>query len=203
MDIVVMGANGRLGRAVSRRLSARGHRVRAVVRGAEREVAPGAEKGVGDPCDAVEVARLVRGADAVVSTLGPQMPTRAACAVYPRSGKALVAGLAKAGVGRLVVTSTGLLFPPDGWTGRLLRAVVPNVAVHAARMEASVRESALDWTIVRTDFLTDGVTGVRVLEGGMPAGPKPVGRDAVAEVLVEALETGRYGRATLGVCGPR
>lgn len=202
VELVILGGNGRLGREISRQAVAGGHRVVGVVRGADREVAPGVAKAVGDPCDPVFLRQLASGSDAVVSTLGPQLPLASACAVYPRSGRALAEALPAAGVRRLVVTSTGLLFPADTVSGRLLRWVLPNVAAHAGQMEASVRGAPLDWTVVRTDFLTSArERSCRIGVERLPQGGGAVSRSAVARVMLDLVENRRHIGGTLGVCG--
>lgn len=126
----------------------------------------------------------------------------AACAVYPRSGAALAQALPEAGVRRVLVTSSGLLFPPQTWVARALPSLVPAVVDGCTEMEAHLTGGELDWTIVRTDFLGDADdVACRVGVGEMPAGGGAVSRAAVARVLVDRLE--RPGGERLGVCGPR
>lgn len=198
MRVVVLGANGRLGRAVLAALGAAGHAATPVVRSPERGVGEGCA--VGDPCDPDFLEDVVCGHDAVISTLGPRLPTRPACAIYPRSGAALARALPDAGVRRVLVTSSGLLFPPQTWLARALPSLVPAVLDGCGEMEAHLTQADLDWTIVRTDFLVDAeTTACRVGVGEMPAGGRPVSRRAVARVLVERLE--RPGGERLGVCG--
>lgn len=70
--VVVTGANGLVGAAVCRALAERGARIRAVVRraGAAPEI-DGLEEHIGDFYDPELAARVVDGADAVISTVHP------------------------------------------------------------------------------------------------------------------------------------
>ncbi len=69
--------------------------------------------------------------------------------------------------------------------------------------ERIVRNSALDWTILRPGILQDGpATGTaRVLAEAKDWRPGPVRRADVARAIVEELETGRNLRRTPAVVG--
>lgn len=199
MRVLVLGANGRLGRRVLAALHEAGHDATAVVRGADRVVDD--DTVVGDPCDPAFLASVLPGHDAVISTLGPRLPTRGASAVYPRSGAALARALPAAGVRRVLVTSSGLLFPPQTWWSGLLVRALPAIVSGCRELEAHLTGADVDWTIVRTDFLTDGdELDCRVGTGVFPRGGGAVSRAAVARVLVEHLDA--PGGQRLGVCGP-
>lgn len=198
MRVVVLGANGRLGKQVLAALAAAGHEATPVVRSADKRFGEGCV--VGDPCEPDFLEDVLPGHDAVVSTLGPRLPTRAASAVYARSGAALAQAMAETGVRRVLVTSSGLLFPPRTWIARALPSLVPAIVQGCTVMEAHLTGADLDWTIVRTDFLHDAEDeSCRVGIEEMPEGGGAVSRAAVARVLVERLA--RPGGERLGVCG--
>jgi uncharacterized protein YbjT (DUF2867 family) len=105
--ITVLGASGRTGGEVARRLVAAGERVRAVGRSAERLAgAPGAEPFAGDAGDAGFLTEAFTGADAAY-VMFPYDPTATG---YPaeqrRLGEAVVRAVRAAGVGRVVVLSS-------------------------------------------------------------------------------------------------
>ncbi len=101
MKIVLFGASGMIGSRVLDELVRRGNAVTAVVRNPEKvKPASGVTAVRGDVTDWAGVAEAVKGADAVVSAYaaphsGPGLVVDAA--------RALVAGLTKAGVRRLIV----------------------------------------------------------------------------------------------------
>jgi len=117
MDVLLLGASGRIGRRTANELLDRGHRVTGVSRSG------GAVDGVdhpdfaavaGDATDPDDVAKLAAGHDAVASALGPgedDDPT-----VLVDMMDATVEGLARAGVDRLVWTggAGGLHVDSDG-----------------------------------------------------------------------------------------
>ncbi|MFF5228098.1 NAD(P)-dependent oxidoreductase [Dactylosporangium sp. NPDC000521] len=112
-SIVIFGAGGRAGRAVTAEALARGHQVTAVVREPARH--PGiATAGVrvvrGDVRDRQATAAIPRGHAAVVSAVTPASSPEALAALGPLDARffadaadALAEGLPRAGVRRLVV----------------------------------------------------------------------------------------------------
>lgn len=110
--VAVTGGNGFVGSRVCEALVDRGVRVRAVVRRAG--TAPsldGGEELVGDFTDPAVAARLVAGADAVVTTVHPMGSDGATQARIGVEGTATVArAAADAGVERLVHISTAAVY---------------------------------------------------------------------------------------------
>ncbi|MEU6510494.1 NAD(P)H-binding protein [Streptomyces sp. NPDC046942] len=121
--IVVLGAGGRAGRAVTAEALARGRTVTAVVRDPARYPDLGAE-GVtvvqGDVLDAGTVARVAAGHAGAVHAVSPfSGPEEAVGSVDPRffvrAADALLDGLGAAGVSRLVAVGLGAnLLGADG-----------------------------------------------------------------------------------------
>jgi uncharacterized protein len=109
MRIALFGATGMIGLRVLAEAQGRGHRVTAVVRDAAR-VPDGADgHAVADVTDAPSVAAAVAGHDAVISAVG------GGGGVVVAAAPALLDGLARAGVGRLlVVGGAGSLLNAEG-----------------------------------------------------------------------------------------
>ncbi|MFG1874725.1 NAD(P)-dependent oxidoreductase [Sphaerisporangium sp. NPDC049003] len=110
--IVIFGAGGRAGRAITAEARDRGHHVTAVVRDPGRYghlEADGVSVVGGDVTDAGEMSSIVRGHDAVVSAVspasGPEALARAGLddGFFVKASDALVHGMTEAGVPRLVV----------------------------------------------------------------------------------------------------
>jgi putative NADH-flavin reductase len=101
MKVVLFGASGMIGSRVLSELLRRGHTVTAVVRHPERVKAESGVRVVqGDVTDSAGVASAAKGADAAVSAYSPP-PTDAGKVVD--AARSLFAGLAEAGVRRLIV----------------------------------------------------------------------------------------------------
>src|SRR5512132_3018347 len=106
MKIVLFGATGNVGRRIAAEAVRRGHEVVGVVRDPEAVQSPDPRVTLvrGDATDADSVARVVRGADAVVSAISPRPNARGRSAPsLAAASRALIAGAKQAGVKRLVV----------------------------------------------------------------------------------------------------
>lgn len=117
--VVVTGANGLVGAAVCRALVARAAQVRAVVRRPGSAPAlDGVTEHVGDFADEECAREVVRGADAVVTTVHPMGSSRE---VQHRVGVEGTTGIARAardaGVGRLVHVSTAGVYDLSAGVG--------------------------------------------------------------------------------------
>jgi uncharacterized protein YbjT (DUF2867 family) len=189
MDVVVAGGHGRIARHLERMLSARGDRVRGLIRNpahADDLRAAGAEPVLCDleAADLDEVARAVDGADAIVfaAGAGPGSGARRKLTIDRDGAILTIAAARRAGVPRyLMVSAMGARHPPpdkDDVFSIYLRA--------KAEADAALTDSPLAWTIVRPGLLTDDPGTGRVLAApSVPRGEVP--REDVAAVLAEVL----------------
>jgi uncharacterized protein len=115
--VLLFGAGGNVGRAVTEELLNRGHQVTAASR-TGRGVHPAhplLTVVAGDARDPNSVAELAPGHDAVASTVGPRLGVEDDREVIVGATRGLIDGLRKAGVDRLVVLGgAGSLRTPDG-----------------------------------------------------------------------------------------
>jgi hypothetical protein len=105
MQLVVFGATGNVGQRVVGEALRRGHEVVGVVRDPEAVQSP--DKRVrlvkGDATNADDVAKVTRGADAVVSAISPRPNARGLPAPsLAKNSRALIKGLRDAGVKRVL-----------------------------------------------------------------------------------------------------
>ncbi|HET6735717.1 NAD(P)-dependent oxidoreductase [Mycobacterium sp.] len=166
MRIVIFGANGQTGRLLTRRVLDAGHTAVAVTRNPDGFPFADARLVVGgaDVRDASSLVSVVDGADAVLSTLGVPFSVRA-IDTYSAGIRNVVAAMRKTAVRRLVVvSSTGAYHYPNRVdTPFALRIVEPVITRTIGkttyddqrRMETIVRDSGVDWTIVRPSGLFD------------------------------------------------
>src|ERR1700704_3236802 len=106
MKIVLFGATGNIGQRIAKEALSRGHEVVGVVRDPEKVQPPDARVTLvkGDATDAASVAKVARGADAIVSAISPRPNARGLPAPsLSAAAKSLIAGAKKAGVKRLIV----------------------------------------------------------------------------------------------------
>jgi uncharacterized protein YbjT (DUF2867 family) len=193
MQIAILGGTGGIGGHVLSWALDAGHPARALAR--HPEALPQREGLTvirGDALDSVAVAETIAGADAVVSALGP----RGANAESLLAGAAAnaVAAMDKTGARRLVcVSAAGAYITGDPDTGWLLKVILPRVfARHFAdvrQMENVIRESGLDWTIVRAARLVNrpGTGRYRVRPGFPPPHGRTVARADIAHFIAAVL----------------
>lgn len=203
MRILIFGASGRTGSELLRQGLERGHVVSAFTRRAEG-VASAESLNVieGDVGDRNAVAKAVTGQDAVVSVLGVGRPLKHDQVVIDGVGN-IVSAMAEQGVRRLVYQS--FIGVPDSRAavGFLIRRVAPiplrhEIADHVAK-EALVRDSGLEWTIVRPPTLTKGPYTGSYRHGEEIRTRKPaafLSRADVADFILRAVEDpGTVGKA--------
>lgn len=193
MKIVVLGATGSIGLEIVKQALGRGHSVTAFVRSPEKLAEFGDHITVvqGDLLSSRELANVLEGQDAVLSSFGPREP-RANGNLLQSFANALTDAMLHSSTRRLIVVSVAFLFkdmiiPPAYLVGRL---VFGHHVADASAMEEIVKKSGLDWTIVRPPQLTDKRrTGTyRVREGHSPRFGFTISRADVADYMIKAVE---------------
>lgn len=202
MKIAIFGGTGRTGRHVVEQALAAGHDVVALTRDPQKLASAGQRLTVvqGDARDAAAVARVVAGAEAVVSVLGPTS-NRAERAVTEAT-RNILAAMTQHGIRRLVLsTGAGVRDPNDApgpvdrLIGVLLKLVSRNVYEDMAGAVDVVRASDVDWTIVRVPMLTDGPRSGRVAAAYVGKGTgMRISRADLAAFLLEQVEDRRFVR---------
>ncbi|HEX6351540.1 SDR family oxidoreductase [Actinophytocola sp.] len=162
MRLTVFGATGGTGQHVVRQALEAGHHVTAVVRDPAR-VAPHARLApvVADVMDPAAIEVAVKGQDAVISALGPRPgDDTPVCATAARS---IITAMNATATSRLVViTASGHVV--DSGDGPFTRALVKPMLRRFlrtgfddfAQTDELVRNSGLEWTIMRPPRLTNG-----------------------------------------------
>src|SRR5215207_329077 len=208
MKLTIFAATGGIGRQALEQAVAAGHDVTAVVRNPKklsRQVRT-VTADLATP-DVAALESAVAGADAVLSGLGPRSNSEAGIAW--RGTRAIVQAMQATDVRRIVVVSAapigtvpspGRPTPPkhdpgDGFFMRNLFSRIARVAFRKryadlARMEDVVRDSGLDWTVIRPPQLTDKpLTGIyRTAYGQNLRGGWSISRADVANLMLRVLE---------------
>jgi putative NADH-flavin reductase len=202
MRLALLGGSGRIGGHLLSWALESGHDVQALARDPQalaavrQPVAAGGPGSLvataGDALDAAAVAEVIRGTDAVLSALGP----RGAKSPDLLAGAArnITAGMARAGVRRLIcVSAAGAFIQGDPDTGALTKAILPRVFARpfadTRQMEAVIRASDLDWTLVRATRLVNapGTGRYRVRPDYPPPQGRKIARADVADFIERAL----------------
>jgi putative NADH-flavin reductase len=161
MKILVIGATGPTGRELVTQGIALDHEITAVVRRPELASLPKEVRLLrGDVTDAASMAAAVAGQDAVISSLGTKL-SRKPTTLLSEGTRNLVAAMNEAGVRRLVcITGMGAGDSKGHggflYDGIILPLLLKEIYKDKDRQEALIRESSLDWSIVRPGMLTDG-----------------------------------------------
>ena len=154
----------------------------------------------GDGRNVDDVRRAVRGQDAVISIVSSE--GLAATTVMSDVMRAELAAMREAGVRRLVVVSVSAIEGSHPWFFiQLVRWLLRKPYADFGRMEALVRSSGLDWTIVRPPRLTNAramgrvrsVAGVKELRHG----PYTISRADLAALLIDLAGDARHAHDIL------
>ena len=178
MKITVFGASGGIGTHVVDLATQRGHTMRAVYRATPQIPPPGQAEILVSPdiFGPGFAAEAIRGADVVITAVGPNFATRhnprtamtSPPDLHQRLARTLIAAMKEsAEPARLITVSTASMGPADRAMGigpRLLfrffrTVVVPNlghVGQDLQAMETELAASGLDWYALRPVKLTDG-----------------------------------------------
>jgi putative NADH-flavin reductase len=179
MKVLVFGASGRIGRAITAELLRRGHAVTAASRSGTQVDDLGVPVRQGDAADAATVATLAQGQDAVVAAIGPKPGAAVPDGAFSGPAHGLIEGLRTAGVRRLLILGgAGSLEVAPG------QRVVdgpgfpelwkPNALGQAAALDIYRTVADLDWTYV---------SPAAVISPGERTGTYRVGGD---QLLVDA-----------------
>jgi uncharacterized protein YbjT (DUF2867 family) len=188
MDVVVLGGHGQVAMQLLALLAGRGDRARGIIRNpdhADDLRAIGAEPLVGD-VESESITPLVADADAVVMAAGAgpgSGPERKRTVDY--GGAVSLIDAAKANrVTRYAIVSSMGAGNPDAGAGPM------RVYLQAkADAEAALRDSGLDFTIVRPGRLTDDAGTGRVQAAPSLGRSGSITRADTAAVLLAVLDT--------------
>ncbi len=155
MRVVLYGATGTIGSRILNELLSRGHTVTAVVRDRSKLPAQNNLTTVkGDILDAGDIAKVVKGADVVVSSYGPpsgaQGPDATQVGQLVDATQALIAGVRRGGAPRIIMVggAGSLEISPSLQimdTPTFHRAYKPLAEAHRDAFHV-LRESDLNWT---------------------------------------------------------
>jgi len=208
--ILVLGATGPSGRQVVAQALDRGHEVTAFVRHPEKLATAIADRicvlrgSVTD--DAKALSEAVRGAEAVISTLGVGQSFKP-MGLIARSMPNIVQAMRSQAVRRLVFTSAygvGETIRDVPLLPRMLiRLFLKEVYADKAAGEEVLRRSDLDWTLVYPVTLTNGPRkgGYRIGERLALKGLPRLSRADLADCLLSLVEGGTFVRRGVLVAG--
>jgi putative NADH-flavin reductase len=194
MKLAIFGATGKTGIELVKQALDQGHAVTAFVRDSARLTIEDENLTfvTGDVFDPASVTQAVQGQDAVICALGAGSDLKKTT-IRTTGTINIITGMQKNNIKRLVVvTAMGV---GESWdTLSLLNKFFFATLLKSSRsdhetQEAAVKESGLDWTIVRPSGLTDTPrTGVYEVGENIPAITSKIARADVADLILKELE---------------
>lgn len=200
MKLLIFGATGGVGRQVVAQALEEGHAVTAFARNPAKldiehthlQLFPG------DVLDFPAVERAVRDRDAVVCTLGSGRQLTGT--VRSQGTQHIIQAMERANVRRLICQTT--LGAGDSWGNLdfywkyiMFGLVLRNVFADHERQEDYVKQSSLDWTIVRPGAFVEGER-TRQYRQGFPGGDRTsklkITRADVADFILKQLTDRSY-----------
>lgn len=174
MQLAVFGGTGKTGKLVVEQALAAGYQVAVLARNPAKLTIqnPNLRVVQGDVQDAAKVLETVRGADAVISALGPT--SNKPLFEVSKGMTNIIAAMREAGVKRLIITAgAGVREEIDQpkFADKLivtaLKLLNGNVLADMQRAVDQVKAAGLDWTVVRGPMLTDDPATGNVRAGGV------------------------------------
>ncbi len=197
MKLLILGATGGVGRHLVEQGLSRGHQLTALVRHPEKLNDGRVNVVPGDVLDPAAVEKAVVGQDAVVYAIGTRRPGRTT--LFSDSARILIEAMGRQSARRLVcITGVGagetkghggFLYDKIGYP-----LITKNIYLDKDRQEALIRDSGLDWVIVRPTVFREGqarrpfravtdVTGVVL---------RRIAREEVARFTLDQLTDNRF-----------
>ncbi|MEQ8653982.1 MAG: SDR family oxidoreductase [Kiloniellales bacterium] len=205
MNVIVFGATGSVGRHLVAQALQQDHRVTAFARHADSLEIQHDKliKIAGDVLNAAAVEAALAGQDAAMITLGAGRKG----GVRAEGTRNIIAAMQRHGPSRLICQST--LGAGDSrqqlnffWKRIMFGLLLRPAYLDHQLQEALVRESGLDWTIVRPAAFTDGPLSASY-QAGFPPSVRgltlKISRADVADFMLRQLRDGRYLHQTPGL----
>jgi uncharacterized protein YbjT (DUF2867 family) len=195
--VLVIGASRGIGLETVRRALEAGHSVRALARSADliAVAAPGLQKVRGDALDPADVTAALQGVDVVIQALGIRAaemfrPVR----LFSDATRVLVDAMARGGTRRVICVTGFGAGDSQASIGLLQKIPFQLVFGRAYRdkglQERLLKESTLEWTIVRPGVLTNARRAGRYKVLDQPSQWRNgiIGRADVADFLVRQVD---------------
>jgi len=200
MKVLILGATGSIGRHLVPQALAQGHEVTALVRDPSKLEARHERLRIvtGDALDPAAVDAAARGQEAVIFSLG-RSNHRAPTTMFSDATRILIHAMQTAGVRRLVCI-TGIGAGDSRGHGGFLydRIIFPwftkETYADKDRQEALIRESSLDWIIMRPASFTNAPQrgNLRAVTDLNNVTIRSISRADAAAFILEQLRGDRY-----------
>ncbi len=201
-NIIIFGASGKTGQELVKQALAKGHFITAFVRNPSKlKITHGNLKVIqGDITDYQSVTDAVIGKDAVLSALGASSPFKFDQSVVDGT-KNIITAMETNEISRFIYMSFAGVKESRHTAGFIIKHIAPKllsteIAGHEAR-ESMIRQSRLNWTIVRAVTLANGKhsgqyrSGVAINAKGFPV---IISRADVADFMLQQVTDNTFSR---------
>ena len=205
MKILVFGASGAIGIKFIQQALGKGHFVKAFVRNPDKIKLshPALQIIKGELNDTAAIRNCVSNTDVIVSVLGPPLVRNYEGMPLAEGHQNIIAAMSASGVKRLITLATpSVKFERDQRSiatvlpGIMAKLFFPKPYKEIVEMGKIVRNSGIDWTIVRiiAPHNKPATGNIKVSFGDRKLG-FGISRDDIAQFILEAAETGSYIRS--------
>jgi putative NADH-flavin reductase len=204
MNVLIVGANGKTGQALVRLACDRGHVVTALVHHPPNKPTRCARVVQGDARDPKVLESAIAGQHVVIDTIGTRKPFLRTT-LETDVAALLIAGMRCNRIRRIIAVSSLGVGDSIANVPLLYRALMPiffrGAIPDKEGMEAQLRQSDLDWTIIRPAGLTDGPqTGsVQLVTPASRRHVRRIAREDVAAFILDHLTDGNLFQTTVGI----
>ena len=204
MNLLILGANGKTGRALVQLACELGHFVTALVHHEPTRPMPCARVIHGDARDSQLLDSAVVGQHAIIDTIGTRQPFLKTT-LETDTARLLIDAMHRSGIRRIVAVSSIGVGDSIVNVPRLYRALMPiffrGAIPDKEGMEAQLRQSDLDWTIVRPAGLTDDRQGgsVQIVTPGSRRHVRRIARADVAAFILNHLTDADLYQKVVGI----
>jgi putative NADH-flavin reductase len=204
LNILLLGATGRVGKEIAARALTVGHIVNALVRNPDAVIWDEGNLHImqGDACNESDIRLAMQGTEAVISSLSTDGGT-----VLTESTPHLIAAMKEQSIRRIVTIGTAGILQSREYP-ELLRYESPDSRRSSTRaaeehrhMWELLRVSGLDWTIVCPTYLPDGerLGLYRVERDFLPEGGQSISVPDTADFAYQQLFSRDYVGCRVGI----
>lgn len=208
MKVIVFGATGTIGKHLIEQSLKKGHKVMAFCRDTTKLKTyknPNLETTQGDVFNPTDVARAIQGQEVVIIVLGSGKSRIST--VRSEGTKHILSAMKTHGVRRLICQSTLGVGDSNGnlnffWKYIMFGWFLKQVFLDHELQEQYVKDSGLDWTIVRPGAFTDGEKTENYLHGFTSEDRTvklKISRADVADFILKQLHDNSYLHHTPGL----
>lgn len=207
MNVSLLGATGRSGHEILRRLMQEDHTVKILVRNPsklnlsdiEQTKRGRIEKVTGSVFDRDKLAEHFKGCDLVISALGTGTDN-GYTEIYSRGGRNILYAMRECGIKRLITITSGLIDLSDPSTdnfflNRIIRPNFSKIYYDQTRWETILDDTAdIEWICVRPTYLTNKAFkgNYRIENQHCPKGGRRIGRADLADFIVRQIDSDEY-----------